>query len=173
MNYSICTLFQKLTWIINFSNSALTRHKGGRNIPCLAEVVATPAYACCCGKFLHYRGVQIHRNKCSEKVRKIKLPCPETLSQAETFSQAETLSQSESLSQAESLPQAETLSQSETHSQPEDILQPEVVLQPEDVLQPRLSRSLSLSPGPSQSLSPPLCHSPNIYLSQLLTLEQG
>ena len=35
--------------------------------------MATPAYACDCGKFLQYRGIPTHRNKCQERIRKIKL----------------------------------------------------------------------------------------------------
>ena len=61
----------------------MTRHKGGRNVTCQAEDVVTPQFACSCGKFLTYRGIPNHRNKCSEKIRKIRFP-----ERDETFSTA-------------------------------------------------------------------------------------
>ena len=56
---------------LNFSNSALTRHKGGRNSACSAETGVPPGFVCDCGKFLMYRGIPTHRNKCSLRIRKI------------------------------------------------------------------------------------------------------
>ena len=40
---------------------------------CQAVQVATPTFACDCGKFLHYRGIPTHRNKCQDRIRKIKM----------------------------------------------------------------------------------------------------
>ena len=59
--------------VICFRNSALTRHKGGRNVECSGETVPTPDHVCDCGKYLYYRGIPTHRNKCEERIRKILL----------------------------------------------------------------------------------------------------
>ena len=54
-----------------FSQSAMTRHKGGGFATCQADKVTTPGFTCQCGKHLHYNGIAIHRSKCRKQMRKI------------------------------------------------------------------------------------------------------
>ena len=58
-----------------FRSSALTRHKGGRNAVCNLDKTVSPSFVCDCGKYLMYKGIPAHRNKCStRRIRKIIFP---------------------------------------------------------------------------------------------------